>query len=102
MPPDHAAITSAVSQYADALGATLEAAGGLVEFFRSLRDPVVRARRLRRKAGRLWRVANRADGRGFEVRAANLRDRAAEAWREAQQIVPLNATAAVHLDRGAA
>ena len=102
MPVDHATLASTVGQYADALGKSLDTAGGFVEFFRSLGSPTATARRLRRRAGRLWRMANRVQGRGNFDRANDLRARAAEAWLDAQLLVPVDAGAAVVLDRGAA
>lgn len=98
----HPDIASSITQYADALGSVVDSAGGLMEFLRSLRDPTVRARRLRRRAARLWRVATRAANRGYSDRAADLRTRAVEAWAEAQRLVPVALAEAIATDRMAA
>lgn len=98
----HDNIVPAVAQYAEALGQALNAGGGLAEFIRGLRDPKVRARRLRRRAGRCWRVSRRAAIRGYSDRSLQLALRARSLWLEAQELDPLSVPAAIESDRGAA
>lgn len=100
MPPSHADIASSVAEYAEAIGAVAESAGGVIEFLQGLYNPKARARRLRRRAARLWRVSRRAHGHGYDVRAANLRARSVDAWTEAQRIDPITVAAAIVSDRG--
>ncbi len=92
-------ILQQVERYTEVIDDALTVLERLALFFRGLRDPAAKARRLRHQAARLYRVALRADRNGYAGRAANLRDRAEQKWTEAQRLDPVDAELAALADR---
>lgn len=82
---------SQIAAYTEVIGEALSVLERIVLAFRSLRDPVARARRLRVQAARLWSTSERATRNGFLRRAARLAGRAESKWNEAARLQRVDA-----------
>lgn len=81
-------VSSELTRYASAGRDAVDLATRVLDLVRGIRDPEVRAERLRRRAARVLRRAHLATARGNADRATRLRILAADLWREAEGIAP--------------